>query len=190
MMRLRVSGIGWIKNEKYFYLSAYDYCNNMPLQFVDLDGERPSKSEAALIAKHVYGDAVKLTGGWALYDRVYKRDNGLQYGLYYRELSNGKMDYVLAFAGTNSIEDIGQDLNQAIGTFNISQFGNAKTLGQQFKSDFCDGDQTFVGHSLGGGLAAIASLQTGIPAITFNPAALSKNTKVILNLVNKKMIKY
>jgi putative lipase involved disintegration of autophagic bodies len=31
---------------------------------------------------------------------------------------------------------------------------------------------TFVGHSLGGGLAALSSMVTGRPAITYNPAAV------------------
>lgn len=35
---------------------------------------------------------------------------------------------------------------------------------------------TFVGHSLGGALASIASMVTGRPAIVFNPAALSDST--------------
>ena len=35
---------------------------------------------------------------------------------------------------------------------------------------------TFVGHSLGGGEAALASMVTGNPAITYNPAAVSNTT--------------
>ena len=165
--------------------NGYNYCLGNPLLLIDRDGMRPSKSEAALIASHVYGDNIELKGGWQLYDHIYKRKNGLQYGLYFRELPNGKMDYVLAFAGTNSWKDLQEDINQAMGTFNIPQFGNAQKIGEQFKKEFENGDRTFVGHSLGGGLAATASLTTGIPAITFNPAALSKNTKMLLNIANK-----
>ena len=35
---------------------------------------------------------------------------------------------------------------------------------------------TFVGHSLGGGEAALASMVTGNPAVTYNPAAVSNAT--------------
>lgn len=41
---------------------------------------------------------------------------------------------------------------------------------------------TFVGHSLGGGLASANALRTGKDAITFNAAGLSKSTRHKLNL--------
>ena len=43
---------------------------------------------------------------------------------------------------------------------------------------------TFVGHSLGGGLAALSSKLTGRDAITFNPASLSGNVNVIASAVS------
>ena len=42
----------------------------------------------------------------------------------------------------------------------------------------------FVGHSLGGGLATAASMSTDIPAITFNPAAMTEHTKAQLGIQN------
>ena len=41
----------------------------------------------------------------------------------------------------------------------------------------------FVGHSLGGGLAALASIVTGCTALTYNPAALSPATVLYLKAV-------
>lgn len=43
----------------------------------------------------------------------------MQYGVYYREMQNGKREYVLAFAGTQDIKDIQQDINQALGGMNL-----------------------------------------------------------------------
>ena len=170
--------------EKYYSISPYTYCANDPMKYIDKDGKRPSIYEAALMAKHVYGDNVKLTGGWQLYGDITKLKDGLQFGIYYRKLKNEKYDYVLAFAGTNDTKDLKVDINQALGTCNISQYGEAKTLSEKFNNAYNDGEQTLVGHSLGGGLSAVGSLATGIPAITFNPAALHKNTKLLLNIKN------
>ena len=170
--------------EKYQGISPYTYCLANPIRFLDLEGKRPSWFEAALIAKHVYGDNVKLKGGWKLYGEIVKRKNGLQFGIYYRQLPKGRMDYVLAFAGTNDWQDFGLDVRQAIGSMDISQFGNAKELGVKFSSAYKDGERTFVGHSLGGGLASVAAMATEMPAITFNPAALNVKTKKLLGMDN------
>ena len=51
-----------------------------------------------------------------------------------------------------------------------------KELGEKFSNNFTGYDLTIVGHSLGDGLATVASMATEIEAITFNSAALHKNT--------------
>ena len=168
--------------EKYYSISPYAYCANDPINFLDKDGKRPSLYEAALIARHVYYGKGHLVGNWQLHGKIIEKDNGLQYGIYYRKLKNGNMDYVLAFAGTNDKRDIEQDINQALGNGSVSQFGNAKSISEKFQTSHKNGDQTIIGHSLGGGLATIGSLTTGIPAITFNPAALHQNTKRLLDI--------
>jgi hypothetical protein len=43
-------------------------------------------------------------------------------------------------------------------------------------------EMTYVGHSLGGGLAAANSLATGNAAIAFNPAGVSLSTRLTNNL--------
>lgn len=45
-----------------------------------------------------------------------------------------------------------------------------------------DEDLSFSGHSLGGGLAQVASMVTEVPAFTFNPAGLHDNTIKALDL--------
>lgn len=55
---------------------------------------------------------------------------------------------------------------------------NAKTLHEEVGGD----ELTFVGHSLGGGEAAAASMATGRDAITFNPAVVSGLTSLIYGL--------
>ena len=65
------------------------------------------------------------------------------------------------FAGTNSIEDFIEDVSQV---------------------ELKNSELTFVGHSLGGGLAAAASMATGRAAITFNRASVSERTKSINKL--------
>jgi hypothetical protein len=104
--------------------------------------------------------------------------------MYEREMKNGEMEYVLAFAGTNDMEDVQQDLSQFFNTGAASQYGNAVTLGRKFASYYDGYEKTIVGHSLGGGLATAASMATDIPAITFNPAAMTEYTKTQLGIQN------
>ena len=54
----------------------------------------------------------------------------------------------------------------------------------ELNSKLSDSEITFVGHSLGGGLAAANALATNRNAITFNPAALTNDTKMNLHLPN------
>ena len=54
----------------------------------------------------------------------------------------------------------------------IHAIDNARKLSKELKNS----ELTFVGHSLGGGLAAAASMATGRAAITFNRASVSERT--------------
>jgi RHS repeat-associated protein len=168
-------------SEKYYHISPYAYCLNNPIRLTDPTGMKPDSLEAAFIADHIYGRNDELIGGWQLY---YKNStlNGLQYGLYEREMASGKMEYVLAFAGTNDMRDVKQDICQFMDSEAASQYGNAVSLGRKFSSFYNGYEKTIVGHSLGGGLATAAALTTGIPAITFNPAAMTEKTKSQLSV--------
>lgn len=57
-----------------------------------------------------------------------------------------------------------------------SQYDEAVSLAKIISKDVGDNELTFLGHSLGGGLAAISSLATGRHATTFNPASISDAT--------------
>jgi len=105
--------------------------------------------------------------------------NGLQSELFERTTS-GKTEYAYAYAGTNSLEDVAEDVAQLFGAapqYYIA-IDNAKTLSKELKNN----ELTFVGHSLGGGEAAAASMATGRAAITFNPAAVSCLTSLFNGL--------
>lgn len=169
--------------EKYYNISPYTYCHNNPVMFIDPLGEEPTPKEAAYIADHIYGNNDELIGGWQA-SYLGSTSNGLQYGIYQRKMDNGKMEYALAFAGTNDLEDVKQDVSQFLGIGPASQYGNAVSLGKEFASAYEGYEKTIVGHSLGGGLATAASLATEVPAITFNPAAITEKTMSQLSIQN------
>ena len=96
--------------------------------------------------------------------------------------SNGKViSYICSFAGTDTdISELRQVLNDVSNDiwnyFGImpAQYYRAQQLAV-FLKEYCDGQGvplSFVGHSLGGGLAAMASIVTGCDAITFNAASV------------------
>nr|WP_281282572.1 TIGR04388 family protein [Leptospira ilyithenensis] len=61
---------------------------------------------------------------------------------------------------------------------------NAEAIQQYIKDNDPSAILMTTGHSLGGGMAASISLQTGIPAITFNPAGTNFLTNGISNAFN------
>jgi RHS repeat-associated protein len=91
----------------------------------------------------------------------------------YRNSATGA--YVAAFRGTEAdLGDVAADLQQAYG-LGSAQFDLATRLGAQLGTAL-DGNVSFTGHSLGGGLASAAALVANLPAVTFNSAGLHENT--------------
>lgn len=98
-------------------------------------------------------------------------DTGFRAGIY----TDGEGRYTLAFAGSNELQDwTGANFQQGIGWQN-EQYDQAVELAQAADAAFGDG-LVITGHSLGGGLAATASLATGNAAVTFNASGVHDNT--------------
>jgi len=169
--------------EKYYGISPYVYCVDNPIKLIDRKGEEPTTYEAALMAKHAYGEKVQLSGGWHVSDTQYESfinaKNGFKSSLYERTL-DGVKEYAYATAGTESINDFKEDVLQLVG--NSSQYIESVKNAKKLSHDLAGYELTFVGHSLGGGLAAANALATDKNAITFNPAAISNATKTNLQL--------
>ena len=169
--------------EKYYGVSPYMYCLGNPVKFVDEDGLKPTEEEAARIAHHVYGkDKVELIGGWRVSNlhidgvtlKLKDDRSGFKSAIYERTI-DGVTEYVYATSGTDgdSPEDWNNNFLQVFGVseqYNISK-ENARVL-----SDNINQELTFVGHSLGGGMAATNAYKTGRSAMTFNAAWVSPLT--------------
>ena len=166
--------------EKYPGVSPYVFCNNNPLIFLDLDGEKPSESEAAAMSSFVYSPNDKtLPGGWEFQVLHENNTSGLKLALFSRS-SSGKIEFTIAFAGTEDIKDFISDVAQLFGA--SSQHSEATNIAIGLSSNFSNFEMTFVGHSLGGGLAAASAYATGRDAMTFNAAGLSPATIASLGL--------
>ena len=80
-------------------------------------------------------------------------------------------EVVVAFRGSEKVlEDWAQN-GQNVGGLPTQQALQAVALAQRVASEH-PGKVTFTGHSLGGSLAAVASLSTGLEATTFNAAGV------------------
>lgn len=100
----------------------------------------------------------------------------------YREYVSGT--YILSFAGTDDWEDILTDVVQGLGGFD-EQYERAAIIGDGLgKLDFFEDKLIVTGHSLGGGLAAMASIAGDIRADTFNAAGLHRNSLLARDVNN------
>ena len=175
---------------------------NNPVNLVDFNGKEPSTYEAAIMSGYVYHDkkdfsmyqnllsetewtvSEKQTSITMNYNGI--GENGLQSMLFERTI-DGVKEYVYAFAGTNSFEDCLEDMAQLAGVAPqySAAIGNARTL----SAELGDTELTFVGHSLGGGEAAAASMATNRCAITFNRSSVSKLTQLKNGLGSTRNVK-
>jgi RHS repeat-associated protein len=145
----------------------------------------PGKFQAAILADAVYG-GYSISDGLAGYEMIYEpledfiyddEKSGFKSALF-KKTVDGVTSYVYATAGTDmtSWNDWKNNGAQIIGLarqYEISA-SNAKIIAKFCKDNGYN--LTFVGHSLGGGMAALNSIITGYKAITFNAAGLSAAT--------------
>ena len=144
--------------------------------------------EAAAIAAHVYGDKADdlLIGGWRVSQLILELNynnpaSGFKSNLYERVVDGVVIEYVYATAGTEDGRDWIANVTQLTGlSYQYLKSGeNAKAISAALSNM----ELNFVGHSLGGGEAALNSILTssesliGRKAFTFNAAGVSKATK-------------
>lgn len=87
---------------------------------------------------------------------------------------DGSTAYVVAFRGSEGgvggvRTDWMTDVQDGLG-LPTRQYQHAADLGRQLAEEYGAENVTFTGHSLGGGLAQVASISSGAPAIVFNSA--------------------
>ena len=146
--------------------------------------------DMAKMASFVYHDnnsEKELPEGWEmannLSDRTQNALNGFNSNKvndgFYADIYRKGNEYVLAFRGTESsdLEDLATDAGQALGsTVLSSQYYKAKDIIVAMQKDCPKCSISITGHSLGGGLASVAGLASGLPTYTFNAAGINLNT--------------
>ena len=138
--------------------------------------------EAAEMADNVYDGKRELSGRWEKFDIEIEgvvfndEKSGFKSAMYRRVHDDGSYEYAYVTAGTEPGDsaDWITDALQALG-FNTAQYSQSVNNARLISNEFSN--LTFVGHSLGGGLASANALATGRNAITFNAAGLHSNTK-------------
>ena len=138
--------------------------------------------QLAQIAQDVYDPHSQGVGGWtrltgdqlaqAGIDPASLEDPGTGFRAAIYQDKNG--DHVLAFAGSNDIQDWLNNAEQGLG-ISAAQYNQAVALATEAKAAFGN-SLAITGHSLGGGLASIASLATDAAGVTFNAAGLNDET--------------
>lgn len=105
----------------------------------------------------------------------WENESGFKASLYYNEKENL---YILTFAGTENLKDWITDIRQGIGLDDKKrgQYRKATELARKLQHKIKKENLVITGHSLGGGLASIASATTGCNAYTFNAAGLHPKT--------------
>lgn len=118
----------------------------------------------------VRGERYRFADGgiWSVLDHRANRLSGFK-AIIIKPESQTRNVTVLAFAGTDSLTDVLVDIKQLFGGL-PTQYTQAVRLAIESQGNYSN--LHLSGHSLGGGLAAYASVRTGLSASTINPAPL------------------
>lgn len=142
-------------------------------------------SELAHISGDVYNDkGTELDGGWERVSSEQLQQDGIDPASLQNEstgfqsniYTDGEGRYVVAYAGTSSLSDWKNNIQQGLGA-NSEQYDQAIQVAQQAAEVYGKENIVFTGHSLGGGLASTAAVVVGDgTAVTFNAAGVHPNT--------------
>ncbi len=148
-------------------------------------------------AAYTPGDPTEVPRGWRTVTDAELRSMGLDPNSFHDKGSgfdatffvSNEGRFVLAFRGTEKLDQDNNLLGLVLGTSDdpdvmTDHFGvdhdtaqdiRARMLAKQVKAALGEdsGGLIFTGHSLGGRLAAGASIATGVPSVTFNAAGMS-----------------
>jgi Lipase (class 3) len=172
-------------------ISSYATFFNNPIWNIDKLGDRPTAKQAAQMANDSYNkfsEQRKISGRWKRLEKFGEvafsdQSTGFESALYSRTI-NGKTEFVFATAGTTAQwGDIVADVSQPLGM--SKQYEFSVNQAKKLNKDLANVELTFVGHSLGGGEAALNALKFNREAITFNAAGVGKLTKFIYGVVDK-----
>ena len=132
----------------------------------------PQEVTYARLANGVYDPEYQGVDGYDKVGSTFIDDKtGLQSALFVSEATGHS---VMAFAGTNGGSDWGPNIRQAFGK-RSAQYSQALDQAQTVYANMGE-NVHFVGHSLGGALAAASAITTGGGATTFNAAGVHSNT--------------
>lgn len=176
-------------------VSPYVYCNNNPVMLLDLNGCKPDSLEAAMMSSLAYEANSEYTAalnnqGWYEYASTIT-PTGFKSIVFRKKIGEGKYEYCLSFAGTDTnsgfvefSKDAITDILNFCGVITPQYVQSAIQALKMSVGKISNSVITYTGHSLGGGLATFASNITGNDAIIFNPASISGNMGTIAKFIS------
>ena len=178
-------GSNYIGNDLVKYLVTTEDSFFYRLQFDDPnDGQESQAIRTALASRGVYSRAdllnfslkplsttaelaeIGIIGPTATLLGAANGLPGFKAIIYQDFITGGDDQYVLAFAGTDDVDDILEDIWQGVGLYS-GQYAAAIAIGQALSPIIGTNNLIATGHSLGGGLASAASRAGGLRADTY-----------------------
>lgn len=142
----------------------------------------PLDRDLAALSRDAYAAGPSGVPGWELACAADLERMGLDArlfddpasGYHARLYAHASHGHALAMRGSEDAHDWLANLRQGVGRDEV-QYRQAAMAASRVRAAV-DGDLVLTGHSLGGGLAALASLRAGVPAVTFNAAGIHDRT--------------